>query len=88
MRPQRVIIEDLYTAAGNGAHGVFRVRRSTELAHQHQVQAHIQGGGNFISHRDTATGQGQDDHLRPVGVFEQGLHQASAGFGAVEQGGL
>ncbi|MNO64605.1 hypothetical protein D3C76_553380 [compost metagenome] len=46
------------------------------------------GGGNFISHRDTATGQGQDDHLRPVGVFEQGLHQASAGFGAVEQGGL
>ncbi|MNL28753.1 hypothetical protein D3C87_1504120 [compost metagenome] len=85
VRPQRVVVEDLNTAAGNGAHGELLIGGSAQLAHQHQVQAHLQGSGHFISHRHPATGQGEDDDIGSERVFEQRFHQTSTGCGAVLQ---
>jgi hypothetical protein len=75
VRPQRLLIENLDAAAGNRAHGEFFVRRHAELAHQHQVEANIQRRGHFVSHWYAASGQGENDHVRAIGVGLQRRHQ-------------
>jgi hypothetical protein len=62
--------------------------RNTQLAHQHQVQAHAERRGHFIGHRHAAPGQGQDNYIGAMGIGEQRLYQASTGVDAVPQKGL
>jgi hypothetical protein len=59
-----------------------------QLADQHQVQANLQGRGNFIGNRHAATGQGENDDIGSMSVFEQRLHQPPTGINPVTQDGL
>ncbi|MNG04353.1 hypothetical protein D3C84_874790 [compost metagenome] len=83
--PQRMLIEDLNTAAGNRAHRQLLMGRNAQFAHQHQVEANVQRGRHFIRHRHTATGQGEDDDIGAMRVLEQRRHQPPTGIGAVLQ---
>jgi hypothetical protein len=49
--PKQILIQDLDSAGGNGAHGEFLVPWQTQLAHQQHVQGRREGGGDFESNR-------------------------------------
>ncbi|MCY1460056.1 hypothetical protein D9M71_775780 [compost metagenome] len=81
-----VLVQHPHATAGDGAHGQLRIRRHAELAHQHQVQAHGQFGGDFIGDRHPAARQGEDDDVGAAAVGLQQLRQGLAGGGTVDDG--
>jgi hypothetical protein len=59
-----------------------------KLADQHHVQANLKSGGDFVGNRNTTAWQAENNHIIPLCVFQQRLHQASAGSRSVTQGHL
>ena len=53
-RSDHVLVQDLHSATGDGAHGQLLVARHTELADQEDVEGRLQGLRYLEADRDTA----------------------------------
>lgn len=52
-----IVVQDMRCAGGNGSHREYRITRSTQLAHEHEVERSPQGFRNFDCDGDATSGQ-------------------------------
>src|SRR5919106_2477740 len=78
-----VVVEHAHAAGRDGAHRHLLIAGHAQLAHDEHVQGRIERAGHFVSHGHAATGQGQDEHVGPIGVMRELLSEQPTGFAAI-----
>lgn len=82
-----VMVNDLHTAAGDGAHGELRVAGDAELADDEDIERGVEFAGDLRGHGDAAAREGKHENVRAVCMLHERGGEKAAGVRAVAEGG-